>query len=519
MSPLRNRSARGFLLLELAIALLVIGGLVAVTLPLWNMQAERETAQQDILRLQEASEALLRQAIVGSGLPAPLKFLEAAAGGGTASSHGEIDPSLTPLAAGWPGALPGSLLGVATVSPLQTAYWYDVQPALRGDAATGFYPTSQQISGVWSFDPIIAQFNPDLNTRLSSGANPSQLCRNLNTLQALEQNIRVHTTGSTALYSRDHINLTLPRIWATGYESQFEWNSAFGYASVTSAGVALDNAFDNSSAAAFVVVRRQPPALRRLDRQNAVYAQAGLSGLDPALADRGYEESPRQSYPLAAAERGFRIYENPLTPSSDDPNSDLQDYAGRVQAVSLGAFADALRQAGMCKAPAEACKAHQVFVRLSNSALTAPLSGTAQGLTLRWQLVDQPIASVPQTYTVLNAGVVDSGSTSDGVCLDAFGTDVATEAPNRYLRIFFGANGYTDGGDYWYRNGLLVDPDQGLPASDAGVSRWLNLSALSAAKGGQTATVSCSGTHTVSAAGELVRPNSGTLSCAVTQSP
>jgi hypothetical protein len=71
----------------------------------------------------------------------------------------------------------------------------------------------------------------------------------------------------------------LPRIWAKDYESNFSWSSAFGYA--TTATATVDAVFENSSAAAFVVVRRLPPAQRRLDRQNAVYQQLGTTGLDP----------------------------------------------------------------------------------------------------------------------------------------------------------------------------------------------------------------------------------------------
>lgn len=518
MTHTPTRRQRGFLLMELAIALLVIGGLVALLVPLWTMQGQLESGRQDTLQLQQAREALLQQAVVAGGLPAPIQFEEGASDGASASSHSELSDTLATLNAGWPGALPGHLLGVPTVSPLQTAYWYDVQPALRGDVGTGFYPLVDNPSGVWSFDPIVTQFDPDQNPRMSTGGNRSQLCRNLNTLQAIDQGIRVHTTGSTANYARENINLTLPRIWATGYESRFSWDSALGYAGFTGAGTdATDDAFDNSSAVAFAVVRRQPPALRRLDRQNTVYQQVGLSGLDPSLSDRGYLATEPQSYPTLGATRGFRIYENPRTPTVDDPKSDNNDYGGLVQAVSLGEFADTLRQAGLCTAPAEACKANQLFVRFSNHVGSAPPTGTGERLTMRWELAEWD--SEP-TDAALMSGDVSSGSTTDGVCLDAFGTDTATDAPHRLLRISFIS---PSGSALVFREGLFVDPTgtAPLPTGDQGATRWLNLDALSASEGGKTVTLSCTGFHAVSAEGVT-----GTLvdtgvvpTCAVTQLP
>ncbi|WP_439114104.1 type II secretion system protein [Hydrogenophaga sp.] len=512
--PTRSHRLGGFLLMELAIALVVIGGLVALMVPLWTMQGQLDSARQDSLRMQQAREALLRQAVVGSGLPAPVRFKESAVGNGLASSHTELTSTLATLAPGWPGGLPGHLLGVATVSPLKTVYWYDVQPALRSDAGSGFYPLVASISDVWSFEGIVQQFDPDLNPNLSSGGNPSQLCRNLNSLQALDQSIRVHTgVLDPGLYRRDHINVTLPRIWATGYESQFYWDGALGYAGFSGATTALDDAFNNSSAVAFTVLRRQPAGLRRLDRQNTVYRQVGLTGLDTALADRG-----DLTYPAFAAERGFRIYENPLTPTVDDPTSDENDYGGLVAAVSLGEFADSLRQAGLCKAPAEACKANQLFVRFANYVSSAPPSGSAERLTLRWQLVNQAVS--PEE--IVNSGDVNSGSTTDGICLDAFSTGVATTASDRYLRVSFispaGTVGYTSA-PAWYRGGVLVDPSGDLPAADDGINRWRNLDALAAAEGGKTVTVSCTGAHTVSVAGELERAGASLPTCTVTQLP
>lgn len=517
---------RGFVLLELAIALIIVGGLVSLLLPLWSAQGALQSAQQDLSNMRSSREALLRQAALGNGLPAPLKFKEASYGSGTASSHSEIDPTLTPLDPGWPGALPGQLLGVSALSSLQTIYWYDTNAVLRGDAGLGYYPVSALISSNWSFESVLVQFDPDLNDNVGTGGYPRQLCRNLNTLQAIEQSLRAYPDNVSTLYRRDHTNLTLPRIWTTGYESQFTWLSARAYSSLTSVSTptgtrdfTVDDAFENSSAAAFVVVRRHPPSQRRLDRQNIVYPQVAQTGLDPALSNRN-----TLVYPSFALEEGFRIYEHPQTRPFDDPSSDTKDYGGRVEAVTLGEFAHSLQQAGMCTAAADRCKANQLFVRFSNHVRSAPPSGDSERLTLRWQLIDP--FSTPADL-VLQSGDVVSGSVSDGICLDAYSTDLATTANARRLRIAFispaGTTGYTTG-NYWYRGGWLVDADGSspLPSANDGVTRWRNLSALSAEEAGNPVTITCTGSHTVSAsgaAGQLVAGGANLPSCTVNQSP
>lgn len=518
MSRASKRLARGFLLMELALALIVMGGLAALLIPLLAMQGKLDVARQDILSMQQARDALVRQAVVGLGLPGPIRFLEADTGGsGMAASHVDLSATLALQDLGRPGALPGQLLGVSTVSPLQTAYWYDVQPALRADVATAFYPAVKEVSGVWTFKSIAEQFDPDVNTRISTGGIRTQLCRHLNSLQDIEQKIRIYPTAMSSQYVRDHINVTLPRIWAKGYESAFVWNSASGYATLTEANA--DAVFENSSAAAFVVVRRLPPAQRRLDRKNAVYQQVGTTGLDPTLGSLG------KVYPDAAGDRGFRVYENPLTAPVDNATSDANDYDGRVQAVSLGELADGLRQAGLCSTPPETCKAHQLFVRFANYVNSAPVTGSPQGLVLRWELMNRD--SVSDTYTVLQSGDIANGSTSSGACMDAFNTAVVNEPTSRYLRVSFisptGTVGYADGlaDGYWHRSAVLVDPDltKASSAADNGVTRWRNLDALSAALAGQTVTLSCTGSQTLLATNELNRAGPATPSCSVTQLP
>ncbi|WP_089954061.1 type II secretion system protein [Limnohabitans sp. 2KL-3] len=518
MSRPLKPAVRGFLLIELALALMVIGGLAAMLIPLLAMQGKLDSARQDALSMQQARDALVRQAVLGMGLPGPIRFAEADTGGfGSAASHVALSPTLELMALGRPGALPGQLLGVPTVSPWQTAYAYDVQPALRDDAATAFYPAVEQVGANWVFKSIMSQLDPAVNTNMSTGGVRTQLCRHLNTLQDIEQKIRIYPTTTSAEYRRSFINVTLPRIWAKDYESNFVWNSALGYA--TTSADTVDAVFENSSAAAFVVVRRAPPAQRRLDRQNALFQQVGTTGLDPTLDARG------TVFPALAGERGFRVYENPLTPAVDSPTSDANDYDGRVQAVSLGELVDGLRQAGVCTTLPETCKVNQLFVRFANYVSSAPLTGSAQGLTLRWELMNRD--PVSDAYTVLQSGDIANGSTSTGVCLDSFNTAVTSEPRSRYLRVSFisptGSVGYADGAaaGYWYRGGLLVDPTltTAATAADDGVTRWRNLNALAAATAGQTVTVSCSGTHTLLASNEFNRAGAAKPTCTVTQLP
>ena len=77
MSRPLKRAVRGFLLIELALALMVIGGLAAMLIPLLAMQGKLDNARQDALSMQQARDALVRQAVLGMGLPGPIRFAEA----------------------------------------------------------------------------------------------------------------------------------------------------------------------------------------------------------------------------------------------------------------------------------------------------------------------------------------------------------------------------------------------------------------------------------------------------------
>ena len=514
--------SRGFLLLEVTLALVVMGGLMALMIPLLSMQTRLSQVQQDAFALQQARDALQVQIFDAWGLPGPLHFAEDS--GASQSSHLQLKDPQEVLPPGWAGALPGAVLGVPAVSSLQTAYFYDVQAALRSDALKAFYPKVQGSGSGSSFAPIVVQFDPDQNSNLSTGGLRSQLCRNLNSLLAIEQGVRSWVSGSAADYKRDYSNVLLPRIWAAGHDSHFGWDPSMGYATFSTG--TSDAAFENSSAAAFVVVRRQPPALRRLDRQNAQYQQAAGSGLDLPLTQRnGSSPSSLISYPAGGVARGFRIYENPVTVAQDNPTSDTSDYDGRVQTLSLYELGNKLRSVGVCVSGPESCKANQLFVRFANYVNSAPLTGSAQGLTMRWELMHKD--AVTGTFSVVQSADVAASTTTAGVCLDGFSTDVASSASNRYLRLSFisptGSAGYADGdaAGYWYRGGLLVDPDESKAslAADDGVTRWRNLGALSAAQAGKTVTVSCSGSHTLTSGNELNRTGASQPVCTVAQVP
>jgi type II secretory pathway pseudopilin PulG len=508
MKVLKRPPKRGFLLLELALALVIIGGLMAVLVPLLAMQSKFDEASRDQQTMDSAVDALLRQAVVAGGLPAPLAFDS----DGTASSHLDLADPLLALPPGWAGALPGNTLGVGSTSPLQTAYWYDVQPALRDDASKAFQ-IQVSPSGAPAFLPIYEQFDPDENPTLTTGGSATQLCRHVNTLLMLDHRIRQGLNG----YNSAMINTTLPRVWATGQESRFAWNDSLGY-SVLSSGNSTTHVMANSSIAAFVVVRRQPPALRRLDRQNAVYPIATGTFLDAApdlVADPAYPGL------ALGGSRGFRVYENPLTRPRDDPGSDGSDYDGLVRSVSLQALAERLDNSGLCNAPAASCQAHELFVRFGNYVQSAPLAGSPQGLTMRWELLEQdPINT--STFTQVETGEVTSGSVSSGQCLGAFSTTLGNAPLTRYLRLSFisptGTTGYSTG-DYWHRSSVLVDPNasQPPPTADNGQTRWRNRDALSAANAGNTVTIQCTGSQSLNASNQLTTDSVPT--CTASQLP
>lgn len=136
---------------------------------------------------------------------------------------------------------------------------------------------------------------------------------------------------------------------------------------------------------------------------------------------------------------------------------------------------------------------------------------------MRWSLRDwESLETDPPLVTA----DVSGASISDGVCLDAFSTDVASEARHRKLRIAFLS---PSGTVKTYLDGLFVSPTGGasLPSSDNGTTLWLNLEALSATKAAQPVTIACTGAYAVStegAAGDIVDAGAQPT-CTVTQQP
>lgn len=510
----RRTGKRGFLLVEIAIALAVVGVLVAAAMPVWRSMSGLERDRRDEDVLQQASTALVAHAVAHGGLPAPLAFADVV-GSVAASSHHEIAVPDAPVPPGIAGALPGPRLGVPSRSSVQTAWWYDVHPALRADAAGGaFLPLTEQGGAGWAFAPLRAQFDPDLNPNLATHGYRGQLCRSLNSLVALEAAIRAHEAGSAAGFERSLVHLLLPRVWDDGMDAAFGWDAAAGHATLDGAAAALDDlAFTRSSAAAFVVARRLPPAQRRFDRQNAVYAQAGSTGLDVPLSAR---RTP--VYPPSAARRGFRIYENPATGRRDDPSSDLRDYAGRTAAVSLLRLRQALQTAGACSRPADTCLASQVHVVFDNAVRSAPPTGISLPLRLEWVLADA-------AGTVLQRDAVAPGAQTSGVCLDAFDGSSAATAGARILRVHAVAPDGTGGASSAtsvLRAGALVDADPSGTAHATTAGAWLPLLALGAARGGQTVVVRCAGAYAVTAdgpAGQLANPAVPVPTCRAEQLP
>ena len=212
-SPVRSRlGASGVLLLELALALVIVGGLVAALMPLLSLQTDRQSEQQDVAVLEQAKQALIGRLLTAHGLPAPIQFEEGAVSvGQTASSHVALDSTLTGLGLGLRGARPATELGVPVVSSRQTAFWYDAHPALRADAATAFRPTytTSTVDGetFYAFGPLKDQLNLVTNANLSTGGHRAQLCRHLNTLQTVEAQMRAYTINAPSEYDWSLIDL------------------------------------------------------------------------------------------------------------------------------------------------------------------------------------------------------------------------------------------------------------------------------------------------------------------------
>lgn len=109
--PLRQRSARGFTLAELAIATAIIGLLLGGMFVTLSTQIEIRQISETQKTLEQAREALIGFVLANGRLPCPAAPAAAGAGAGTESPAvvtGTCDYK-------WTGYLPGTTLGIAPV--------------------------------------------------------------------------------------------------------------------------------------------------------------------------------------------------------------------------------------------------------------------------------------------------------------------------------------------------------------------------------------------------------------------
>ena len=136
---LQRRRTRGFFLVEIVLAIILLGVIAAAVFPLINLATRKESDNADRSALQQARESLLAYATRNGGFPGPLQLLN---GGGILSRVATAD-GVTPIAPDAAtytpyGALPGNMLGTAIRSSKATLFNYDVHPALRADLPFDF---------------------------------------------------------------------------------------------------------------------------------------------------------------------------------------------------------------------------------------------------------------------------------------------------------------------------------------------------------------------------------------------
>ena len=332
------RRNRGFFLVEIAIALVLLGIIAAAVFPLLNLATRKESDNSDRAALVQARESLLAFATRNGGFPGPLALqLEGTALSRTTTVDGVT--AITPAGtASYPvtpyGALPGNQLGTPARSSKGTLFNYDVHPALRSDRPFSFSAIAADPGK--GFQDLHAPTNNNQGT----GGSVGQLCRNLNTLIEIER-LMVLNSASVVDGLR---GLTSPRTWQTGAEGSLAWNPAtslFSSSTVNSAWVQ-----NNSSPSAFVVTRPHAKAYARMDRANAVFAW---------------------DVPGNGNDRTYRVYEHPSTGAMDSAVDDLRDYGGWSNGASLLELRSALQAAGQCSKPAEACLNTEMSVTFENA--------------------------------------------------------------------------------------------------------------------------------------------------------
>jgi len=348
---------RGIAMMEVAIGVLALSLMIAGLLPMVTAQYKRSTALKNANATDVAKSALVGYAMMNGGLPPPYQFT-----GNADSGRATIASPVAVASAGAAGALPYDLLGTPVYGALAIPLLYDVHPMLRRDL------------------PFTFNLNHYAGTNLDTagtGANLQQLCRNLNTLAAIETSVR----GGATTFSYAAV---LPRVWRDALTANFTTPAS------------------NSSGVAAVVARRNPYAMRQYDRENNV-----------AAAANGY----------AKAAASLRMYENPATGENEAANSVTAAYAGNTSAISYNELRDALVKAGQCGSGAAMCTNNQLYVTIQNNVQVTKTTGVTQGAMLQWR---QPPTLA---YTSLAYGQVVSQ------CMDAMGLDPAGSNKTLALRV------------------------------------------------------------------------------------
>jgi type II secretory pathway pseudopilin PulG len=444
------KSARGFFLVEIALAIILLGIIAAAVFPLLNLATRKESDSTDRFALVQARESLLAYATRNGGFPGPLQL---ANDGGALSRTTTVDgvtaiaPNAVPFSPY--GALPGSLLGTPTRSSKGALFNYDVHPALRADLPFTFsdllFP-SGILSSTVGFQDL---HNPTYNKQ-GTGGSVGQLCRNVNTLIELERLMTVNNVSlDTSLRS-----MTLPRVWQSGVESFFSWTGG-RFSPLLDGTVTSSWTQQRSSPSAFVVTRPHSSAYGRLDRANAVFVD---------------------DTPASGAYSSYRVYEHPTTGGQDSAVDDLRDYGGWSNAASLLELRTALQAAGQCTRPVDACMNTELLVNFDNAMTgqyyapageSAIAVGSPIGLPLFWVVNTSVTAAVTGSTTQptgsLSATV--ASSTNAAACVPVVPKDwnavTAFGAP-LYLHVY----ALLPDGKYWE----VTLPKQMMNSAGSGVA-------------------------------------------------
>lgn len=355
-SPLHNR---GIALLEVALAVTALSLIIAGLLPMVTAQYKRSTAAKNANATEVAKSALVGYAMMNGGLPPPYQFT-----GNSDINRATIASPVVVTSGGVAGALPYDLLGTPIYGALAIPLLYDAHPMLRRDL------------------PFTFNVNHYAGTNLDTagtGASLQQLCRNLNTLAAIETSVRAGATTFT-------YGAVLPRVWRDALTANFTTPAS------------------NSTGVAAVVARRNPYALRQYDRENNVAATPSAGGYAKATAS-------------------LRIYENPATGENDAASTLTAAYAGNASAISYNELRDALVKAGQCGSGPAACTNNQLYVTIQNNVQVTKSSGITQGAMLQWR------HTAAGSYTSLAYGQVVSQ------CLDLVGLDLTNTNKTLALRL------------------------------------------------------------------------------------